>query len=50
MLIAEDFMWRKCKKDGADVWSEGFKIDKELDKRHREAKYNFFNDNVVRCC
>jgi hypothetical protein len=43
-------MWRKCKKLGTDVWSEEFKGDKELDKRHRETKYNFFNDNVVKCC
>ncbi len=42
MFFAEDFMWRKCKKLGTDVWSEGFKGNKELDKRHRETKYNFF--------
>jgi hypothetical protein len=43
-------MRRKCKKDGVDVWSEGFKINKKLDKRHKKVKYIFFNDSVVRCC
>jgi hypothetical protein len=42
MLFAEDFMWRKCKKLRADVWNEEFKGDKELDKKHKETKYNFF--------
>jgi len=50
MFFAEDFMWRKCKKDGMDVWSEGFKADKKLDKRHIKIKYNFFYDNVVKSC
>jgi hypothetical protein len=35
MFFAEDFMWRKCKKDGANVWNERFKADKELDKTHK---------------
>jgi len=42
VLCEEDFVWRKCKKDGADVWSEGFKVDKELEKKTEKLSIMFF--------
>jgi hypothetical protein len=40
-LCEEDFVWRKCKKDGLDVWSEGFKVDKELEKKTEKLSIMF---------
>jgi len=42
MFCEEDFVWRKCKKDGADVWSEGFKLAKELEKKIEKLSTMFF--------
>jgi hypothetical protein len=35
MLCAEDFVWRECKKNGAEVWCKGFKAGKVSGKDKR---------------